>query len=279
MIDLHLHTTASDGRMAPAELVDEAACAGLSVMAVTDHDTVAAVDEVRALAAARGIEAVPGIEVTAVHEGRDVHLLGYFIDAADRAFAAFLAHQRRARIDRARRMASRLAGLGLPIDIERLLAARQERPVGRPQIAQAMMAAGYVADLAQAFDDWLAEGRPAFVPRAGADPPGVIEAIHRAGGLASLAHPGRTNVDAHIEAWCTAGLDALEAYHPDHDAETRVRYARLAERLGLLVTGGSDYHADPGRAVEPGCATLPPADWERLSAARARHSVVRQRAP
>lgn len=275
-IDLHLHTTASDGRSTPAELVEQAAAAGLRAMAVTDHDTVAAVREVRELAAGRGIESIPGIEITAVDDSRDVHMLGYFFDESDPSLAAFLAAARANRIARIEEIASRLDALGLPVDMTRVLAeARKQtgRSIGRPLVARAMIAAGHVGDLAEAFDRWLTPGKPAFIPRDGATPEDVIAVVHAAGGIASLAHPGRTRIDARIPALCAAGLDAIEVFHSDHDASMVERYTDVARRFDLLVTGGSDFHGDPTHGVAPGAAGLPAAEWARLSGARARHAA------
>jgi predicted metal-dependent phosphoesterase TrpH len=277
LVDLHLHTTASDGRCNPIELLEQAAAAGLSVMAVTDHDTTASVDDVRAHAAEHGIEAIPGIEITAVEDGRDIHVLGYFLRTTDASFREFLAGQRRVRVDRVQTIAGRLAALGMPVDLNAVLdAAGQQsgRAIGRPQVARAMVAAGYVADTREAFDKWLARDQPAFVPRSGPSPETVIETIHRAGGLASLAHPGRTLIDARIPALRDAGLDALEAYHSDHDAPSVERYHRMADALGLLLTGGSDYHGDPVHGVSIGRSTLPSECWQRLHAARHRHAAA-----
>jgi len=267
MIDLHLHTTASDGRCTPAELVERAARAGLTVMAVTDHDTTAAVDEVSAAGRARGIEVIAGIEITAVENGRDVHMLGYFFNPADAQLSDFLARQRAQRIERVAAVGDRLARLGMPIDVAPLLALAKAdggRSVGRPQIARAMITAGYVADSNEAFDRWLATGRPAFVPRAGAPPEDVIAIVHAAGGLVSLAHPGQTAVDPRISAYAKGGLDALEAFHPDHDRASTNRYREVASQLTLLVTGGSDFHGDPSHGWEPGAVTLPEDAWRRL---------------
>jgi 3',5'-nucleoside bisphosphate phosphatase len=275
LIDLHLHTTASDGRSTPSELVDEAAGAGLTVMAVTDHDTTASVEDVRQRAHARGIDAVPGIEVTAVEDGRDVHVLGYFIDPSDEALNSFLAGQRSARVARVVAIGERLAALGMPIDLEPLLKTVRgpsARSVGRPQVARALIAAGYVADTREAFDKWLGRDCPAFVPRSGPSPERVIEAIHAAAGLASLAHPGRTNIDARIPALAHAGLDALEVYHSDHGGDAVERYRAMARALSLLATGGSDFHGDPTHGVKPGTTSLPDEDWQRLNAARHRHA-------
>src|SRR5262245_37544708 len=172
MIDLHLHTTASDGRCTPYELVDRAFRAGVTVMAVTDHDTVAAISDVRSAAKACGIEVVTGIEITAIESGRDIHLLGYFIDPGDAELATFLATQRTQRIARVEEIGLRLAQLGMPIDLGPVLMQAREqrgRSVGRPQIARAMVAAGYVADTRGAFDSWLASGSPGFVPCSGGE--------------------------------------------------------------------------------------------------------------
>jgi predicted metal-dependent phosphoesterase TrpH len=273
VVDLHLHTTASDGRLTPAQLVDVAAAARLRVMAVTDHDTTAASREVRTLADARGIVAISGIEITAVHAERDVHVLGYFLDADDQALSTFLASQREARVQRVGAIAERLASLGMPIDIAPLLAeARQQsgRSIGRPQVARAMVAAGYVADTRQAFDRWLAAGLPAFIPREGASPEQVIDVIHAAGGLASIAHPGKSVSDARLAALRDAGLDAIEVFHPDHVDSQEEHYRELAGRLDLLMTGGSDFHGDPGHGLPPGTVTLPDAEWQRLSSSSTR---------
>ena len=269
-VDLHLHTTASDGRCTPRELVSRAASAGVAVLAVTDHDTTAAVAEVTALARARGIDAITGIEITAVEAGRDVHILGYFIDVDHPPLARFLERQRDERVARIGAMGDRLARLGMPIDLSLMRArARDEggSSIGRPHLARAMIASGHVADTREAFDRWLATGRPAFVPRTGASLEEVLAAIRDAGGLTALAHPGLTAIDARIPVLRLAGLDAIEVYHPNHDAAATERYRQLASRLDLLVTGGSDFHGDPAHGLEPGSVTLPADAWLRLRAA------------
>jgi predicted metal-dependent phosphoesterase TrpH len=250
--------------------VARAAAAGVIVMAVTDHDTTAAVEEVRVHAAAHGIQSISGIEITAVEHGYDIHVLGYFLDPLDPALNEFLARQRERRVARIREIGARLATLGMPVDLEAVLAdARKNdgRSIGRPRIAQAMIAAGYVADVREAFDRWLARGLPAFVPRVGPTPEEVIRVVHLAGGLVSLAHPGRTRIDSRIASLREAGLDAIEVYHSDHDAAAAARYQSMAADLGLLATGGSDYHGYPGHGIEPATAVLPDDDWRRLEAA------------
>lgn len=274
MIDLHLHSTASDGRLSPAELVRHVAASGVRILAVTDHDTTAGIDEATEEAVRRAVEVVPGIEITAVEDGRDVHMLGYFFDSQDESFGRFLATQRAVRISRIADMAVRLEQLGLPVDIQPLLEeARRHhnRSIGRPALARAMVAAGYVSTTRDAFDTWLGQGRPAFVERIGPTPEAVIGTLHGARGLASLAHPGRTQIDARIASLKDAGLDAIEAYHSDHDAETAQGYVVIARRLELLVTGGSDFHGDPAHGLEPGASTLPQEEWDTLTRARGRY--------
>jgi 3',5'-nucleoside bisphosphate phosphatase len=268
LIDLHLHTTASDGLCSPRELVDQAAAAGVTTLAVTDHDTMAAVREVSALAQAAGLRFVPGIEITAIENGTDIHILGYFLDPDNPRLAAFLAAQRESRVARVQAIAERLASLGVHIDVRPLIAMASRHDgssVGRPQVARALVAAGHAVDTNDAFERWLARGRPGFVPRSGATAEEVIAIIHDAGGFASLAHPGVTKVDARLAALREAGLDALEAYHSDHDPDTRDRYLRVAQDLHLLVTGGSDYHGDPAHGVAPGTVILPVHEFQRFS--------------
>lgn len=246
MIDLHTHTTASDGALAPPELVERAHRLGIRTLSVTDHDTVAGIPAAAAAAAARGMEFLPGIEITAVHERRDVHMLGYFLDPAPVGLAAFLDRQRLDRSRRAREMAARLAALGAPIDLEDLIAGAEAggKTVARPSIARALLDAGHVTSLQQAFDRWLAEGRPAYVPRTGSAPVDVVRLVKRSGGVAGLAHPGLLRRDDLIPELVEAGLGAIEVYHSDHDAAAQSHYLRLAGQHGLAVSGGSDFHGD-----------------------------------
>ena len=275
MIDLHSHTTASDGHLDAAGLVREAWTAGIRVLAVTDHDTVAGLEPARTAAAAVGLTLVEGIELTAVDQGRDVHVLGYFFDPHNPALVECLAAQRAARRERLRLMARRLAGFGVPVDADALLAAwPTSRALGRPALAEAMVAAGHVESTREAFDRWLGDDAPAWVRRDGLAVAAIVEVIHEAGGLASLAHPVLYGRDDEIAGWRDAGLDAIEAHHSEHGAAQVQRYRELAGQLGMLVTGGSDFHGDPpGRAPRArprllGGVTLPAADFERLEAAR-----------
>ena len=247
-------------------------------MAVTDHDTTNAVAEAQWLGQARGIEVIAGIEITSMENGRDMHILGYFFDPSHAALAAFLDTQRRNRVARVEAIGARLAALGVPIDIEPLLGlARRDtgRSLGRPQIARAMIAAGHVQDTGEAFDKWLQHGAPAFVPREGPRPAETIAIIHQAGGIASIAHPGADNWGGNVRTLAEWGLDAVEAYHSDHDAAIIGEYLTMARDLDLLVTGGSDFHGDPEHGLDPGSVTLPAEEWERLQAAGTRGSPER----
>jgi hypothetical protein len=261
VIDLHMHTTASDGRCTPVELVARAGAAGVTTLSVTDHDTVDACAEVASACAVAGIAFVPGIEITAVREEVDVHVLGYFIDPQSAALRVFLAEQRQRRIDRIGRIVAQLGTLGLRLDADAILRPAIDRPgssIGRPAVARALVAAGYVQTTNDAFATWLSRGRPGFVPREGASPEVVVAQIHDAGGLASLAHPGLLRRDEWIADLASAGLDALEAYHTNHDEGTTGRYRSVAHRLGLAVSGGSDYHADDSHgSAYPGSVSLP----------------------
>lgn len=270
MIDLHLHTTASDGRLAPVELVSLAAAAGLTTISVTDHDTTAGLAEARAAAGAARIRLVNGIEITAVEAGRDVHVLGYFFEPDDERLRVFLEAQRADRLRRILEIGEKLRGLGLAVDLAPLLARAQRPPgrsAGRPLIADALVGAGHATDRRDAFDRLLGMGRPAFVPRRGPNVAAVVERITAAGGIASLAHPGLTRIDPEIPRFAASGLAAIEARHSDHDAETEARYRRMASDLGLAVSGGSDFHADPSQHIGGlGLVTLPPADFAALEA-------------
>jgi len=195
-------------------------------------------------------------------------VLCYFIDLMSPALRAFLEEQRHRRIDRARQMIERLSRAGIKLDADAILEPALEDPrksAGRPWIARALVAAGHVSTTDEAFDRWLERGKPAFVVRQAASPEEVFARIHRASGIASLAHPALVGHDEWIPGFVADGLDALEAYHSEHEPETTLRYVAMADRLGVAVTGGSDYHADDTHgAVHLGRVTLPRDAYERL---------------
>lgn len=270
MIDLHLHTTASDGQLAPRDLVARAASAGLRTISVTDHDTTAGLAEARAAARQHGLAFVDGIEITAVEAGRDVHVLGYTFDPDATAFVEFLRAQRTDRLRRVREMCDRLRALGFNISADAVIAAAPEgsgRSVGRPAIASALVRAGHARDMDDAFARFIGRDAPAYVARRGVSTAQVIEILERAGGIASLAHPGIAGIDDLIPSLASAGLSALEARHSDHPPDTEARYRALASRLGLAVSGGSDFHGDDtANGAALGAVTLSDADFAALEA-------------
>jgi 3',5'-nucleoside bisphosphate phosphatase len=242
VIDLHLHTTASDGLESPTEVLEACRTVGFTAVAITDHDTMSGVAEAARAAAAVGVTLVPGIEFSSAWQGKDVHILGYFLDHGSAELETFLSVQRTERVARARLIGERLVEAGAPVDMEALIRASKGRPVLRPAIARALVAAGHAPDEPAAFERFLGREQPAYVPHVGPLPVDVIDLIRRLGGKSSMAHPGVTRLDQIIDTLTDAGLDALEAYHPDHDAGAAERYVGMARARGLSVTGGSDYH-------------------------------------
>jgi hypothetical protein len=238
------------------------------VLAVTDHDTVGGCAAAAAACAAAGMTFVTGIEISAMRDDHDIHVLGYFIDVTAPGLHAFLSEQRRRRIDRVRQMVARLAALGIELDAEAILRPALEDPrkaAGRPWIARALVAGGHVANTDEAFDRWLERGKPAFVPRPGASPAEVISRIHDAKGIASLAHPALVGHDEWIGGLVAEGLDALEAYHSEHDSVATARYLAMASTLSIAVSGGSDFHGDPSHGPShPGAVSLPGDAYDQL---------------
>jgi 3',5'-nucleoside bisphosphate phosphatase len=273
VIDLHLHTTASDGLLVPAALVARAAAAGLTIIAVTDHDTVGGLVEAVDVGRTRGVRVIAGIEMTAVEDDNDIHVLGYFIDPDNDILAGFLREQREGRIRRVREIGERLRSLSVPVDVDALIATADlgSRSIGRPAIADALVASGQAVDRTDAFTRLLGRGRPGFVPRRGVSAAAVIDTIHTAAGIASLAHPGISASDSLVEALTGKGLDAIEVWHSDHSSDQQRHYSTLADRLGLAKSGGSDFHGDGvHHAARLGAVLLPEPEFQRLEAASER---------
>jgi predicted metal-dependent phosphoesterase TrpH len=267
VIDLHLHTTASDGSSAPEELVAQCVAAGVTAMAVTDHDTVGGVAMAAGAAVSAGVTFLPGIEITALHDGQDVHILGYGFDVADAGLGTFLVAQREDRRRRLLEMADLLADLGVVIDTTPFQpgTTASQKALGRPAIARAIVATGHAKDISDAFDKFLSPGRPAFVSRIGASPREVFGLVRRAGGLSSVAHPIKIGNDALVREFLADGAEAIEVYHTDQDQAAADRYRAMAREIGVLVTGGSDFHgAASGRTSGLGRVGLPREDFDRL---------------
>ncbi|EGX56114.1 hypothetical protein SZN_29505 [Streptomyces zinciresistens K42] len=246
-IDLHTHSTASDGTDSPAALVRGAAAAGLDVVAITDHDTTRGYAEAIA-ALPEGLTLVTGAELSCRLDGVSMHLLAYLFDPEEPALLAERELVRDDRVPRARAMVARLAALGVPVTWEQVLRIAGDGSVGRPHVASALVELGVVPTVGDAFtEDWLADGGRAYVPKHETDPFEAVRLVKAAGGVTVFAHPaaskrGRTVPDSAIAALAAAGLDGIEADHMDHDADTRARLRALAGDLGLLATGSSDYH-------------------------------------
>lgn len=273
-IDLHSHTLASDGALAPRELVRKAVAHGVRVLAITDHDSTDGIAEAQAEAARQpGFTLVPGLEINCNVEGAEIHVLGYLVDHEAPWFQEFLREQRAARTERVHRLAARLAELGMPIDPAEVLALAGEAAPGRPHVAQVMVKRGYVKSVREAFDRYLRADGPANVPRHRLAPTEAVAVIRRARGVPVLAHPGLADRDALIPDLVDAGLEGIETYYAEHSGEQVRRYLDLCRRFDLVATGGSDYHGPhTGRTNPPGSPAVPIAAWEGVQtrAARAR---------
>ena len=241
-VDLHCHTTASDGTFTPGELVEEARRRGLAAIAVTDHDSVAGIDEATARGAQIDVEVVPGLELSTDVDNGEVHILGYFINPKDRELLALLESQRESREERVRKMLDRLSDLGVQLSMDEVRRASDGGALGRPHVAQALIRAGQVGSWDEAFSRYIGRHAPAYVRRSKLSPHDAVRAILAAGGVPVLAHPGLSGHDDMIPSLTEAGLAGIEAVYPDHSEEQRMRYARLARQYGLIVTAGSDCH-------------------------------------
>jgi predicted metal-dependent phosphoesterase TrpH len=262
--ELHAHSTASDGTLSPSALVRRASNLGVEVLSITDHDSVEGLREAQDAADDAGITFVNGVELSAVHEGRDVHILGYFVDERDADLLAHLADLRAARHRRAETIVSALQEAGYPVTIEQVLAFSDGGAVGRSHVARALVAGGHAESISDAFRRLLGRGRPFYVPKDVRSPSDAVQVVLDARGIPVLAHPGITGVDAIIEPLVQSGLRGIEAFHAEHTTEQRLRYARLAGQLGLMVTGGTDYHGPEAPNPELGSVELPEGAVERL---------------
>jgi 3',5'-nucleoside bisphosphate phosphatase len=277
-VDLHSHTTASDGTLSPRELVSAAAARGVRVLAVTDHDSTDGVrDAVDEAAKHPPLTIVPGLEINCDAPGApgaagaEVHVLGYYVDLEAVWFQDFLREQRVERVARVHRIAERLAELGMPIDPAEVFAIVKEGSAGRPHVAQVMVQRGYVTSVREAFDRYLHANGPANVPRRRLTPAEAVRVIRRAHGVPVFAHPGLADRDALIPELVQAGLMGIEAIYAEHSAAQTAHYKGLCRAHGLVATGGSDYHGErSGRTNALGHPPVPMSVWEDLKAAAAK---------
>lgn len=278
-IDLHAHTTHSDGTFTPSELVELAAEIGLAALAVTDHDTTSALAEAASRAAALDVELISGVEVSTAIPTGTVHMLGYGFDPADATLQDFLTEVRASREERNRAMFAKLEALGMPLDAADVDCHVTGAIVARPHFARAMVDRGYVDDVREAFRHWLFDGGPAHADVDMPTPEDAIGAIRAAGGVASLAHPkqlklgGKGGYRPTLRRFRDAGLGGIEIQHPTHDKGWRRQFRGLAEEFDLVPTGGSDFHGDSKPYIKlgigDGTIDMTYADWEALAARRA----------
>jgi 3',5'-nucleoside bisphosphate phosphatase len=252
-VDLHVHSTASDGSLSPQDLVAQAKAQGLRAIALTDHDTTAGLDEALAAGAALDLEVIPGIEISAEHTPGSMHILGLFIDHRHPQLDGQLTILKQARAERNPQIIARLQKMGLAITMAEVQQVSGGGQVGRPHIAQVLLNKGYVASFVEAFDRYLGNHGPAYVNKFRFAPQKAIAMITAAGGIAALAHPFSLEYSStrhlkmilqQLQEW---GLTALEVFYPEHPPEKQAIYQSLAQELGLLLTGGSDYHG----AIKP----------------------------
>jgi 3',5'-nucleoside bisphosphate phosphatase len=277
-IDLHTHSTNSDGTFEPAEVIRLGAERDLDVVALTDHDTTDGLSEALATGLEVGVEVVPGVEFSAEYLGTSVHILCYWMDTEDPALQLELRRLREDRYRRGELMVDELRALGLPIAFERVREIAGDATIVRPHIAQAMVEAGVVQSEKEAFERYIGDGRPAHVAKHALDPLDAVGLIEGAGGVCVLAHPGmwgdQSSVpDELIERMAAAGMPGLEVDHPDHTPEARDRYHALADRLGLIATGGSDCHGSRYDPVRLGSSLCDPDAFVALRAVAFRGSA------
>lgn len=240
-VDLQTHTTASDGALPPTAVVEAAKAADLVAIAITDHDTVDGLDEANETGARLGVRIVPGVELSSHFEGEEMHLLGLHMRDLD-GMATALSAFRVGRVDRSEQIVAILNRAGIPVTMEAVLRQAAGGAVGRPHIARAMVEGGWVQEFREAFDKWIGAGKPAYVPKEQFAASAAIALVHRAGGIAVWAHPGELATQARVGRLAALGLDAVEVLHPSHPPYVQNKILNAVNELGLLPSGGSDWH-------------------------------------
>lgn len=258
-VDLQVHSTASDGVLAPAAVVEAAAAAKLAAIALTDHDSIGGVAEAEAAGERLGVRIVCGVELAAFHEGDEFHLLGLHVHDRDTLARELVGFQEE-RIDRARGMIAVLNAHDIPVTLDAVLAQAGSGAVGRPHLARVLVAGGWVRDFRDAFDRWLGWGKPAYVEKGTLTMADAIALLHRVGALAVWAHPGDLATETRLGKLHALGLDAVEVLHPSHPQPLAERIYDRAERVGLLPSGGSDWHGTTDGPRQLG-GQLVPAIW------------------
>ena len=255
--DLHLHTTFSDGTETPQRVVELAQQAGLAAMAITDHDNTDAIAIAEPIAMRAGLELIPGIEMSASSDGLEVHLLGFLLDLKSAMLTQHMQEQQARRVERVHEMVKRLQRVGVKIEAEEVFQVAGEGTVGRPHVARVLLKHGYISTLSEAFTRYIGPDNPGFIPGSPLPPARVIRVIRDAGGVPVLAHPIYLKKDSLIKELIKEGLIGLEVYHSGHPPETVRHYEQMADRFGLLKTGGSDFHGDSKEGLPVGAVKVP----------------------
>ena len=276
--DLHLHSRHSDGADAPASLVEEAAKEGLEVISLTDHDTLGGVEETQRAGLRLGVRVITGVELSAEFRGHEVHLLAYGFDPGSEDLRRVLGQSRQEREQRAERMVQRLNELGIPLSMQRLRETAGGASLGRPHLAEALLRTRVVDNIQQAFDRYLNPGRPAFVPREHRSLPSAKSAVQDAGGVLVLAHPHLNLSSANIRALVDEGIDGLETSHPRLKPSQSRELASLAQEVGILATGGSDFHGERRGPVRIGSVRVPVEVANRIEQIAERRAANRRAA-
>jgi predicted metal-dependent phosphoesterase TrpH len=256
-IDLHLHSTASDGSYPPETVVALAERNEVAVMSLTDHDSIEGLAPALARAERSGIRIIPGVELSVTEEGFDVHLLAYGFDVEDKGLIAAIARYRKGRRERAGKILARLKGLGIRISLEEVESIAQGGALGRPHVAEALMKSGHIETFHEAFQRYLGHHAPAYVPKETVRLEEAVQVVREAGGVTVLAHPGTLNRDQWIPTWAKRGLDGIETWHSKHSPADIARYQELSRAHRLLMTGGSDFHGERTPDVTIGSVPVP----------------------
>jgi predicted metal-dependent phosphoesterase TrpH len=270
MVDLHMHSTFSDGTLTPTELVKRAKENGVEVMAITDHDNVDGLLEGRKEANKVGITFINGIEVSANFKDKDIHILGYFLDLEDIEFLNWLEELQKKRYNRILKMLEKLNRLGIDISVEELKKEALGNVIGRPHIAKLIIKKGFATTMDEVFERYLGDGKPAYIPKIGVDMVEVVKILKKNGGIVSLAHPHLIShpddtVVNIIDLLVENGLDGLELYYPNIDIRKKNKFLKIAKKRGLLLTGGSDFHGLNRVGIDIGVEEIPMYVYEKLS--------------
>jgi predicted metal-dependent phosphoesterase TrpH len=270
--DLHIHTNQSDGLLPPEKVVQLAASAGLRTISITDHDEIGALEIAVTTGNQLGVEVIAGVELSVSHNGFDIHILGYLLDFHHPRLLEFLAYFQSERVRRVHRILEKLAAQGYAVPLETVLRKAGAGSIGRPHIADALVEAGHVSSYYEAFNRFIADGKPAFVPKVRISAAEAVTIIHEAHGLACLAHPGQNLTETVILDVIKAGVDGIEIVHPKHTLSQRALYRQLAQTYNLLETGGSDFHGGRKEDEKLGDYVI---EYEKVEKLKARQAQLK----